>query len=189
MSSNFSGTVTADALTATTGPLVVGAASVTEAEITMLDGITAGTAAASKAVVLDGSKGISTITSATITTLTSTTVNATGVVLGAGGYIDLDSETKTLSSNAVTLSKRAVQVTSESLTTAAGASQAMTLTLTGVAATDIVLVTAAGGTNTRKNIAYEAVCTSNTVTVTVYNNEPTNALNGTLIYNVLIMKA
>lgn len=41
-----------------------------------LDSVTAGTAAASKAVVLDGSKGVSTITSATITTLTSTTVNA-----------------------------------------------------------------------------------------------------------------
>lgn len=39
-----------------------------------LDEVTAGTAAASKAVVLDGSKGISTITSATITTLTSTSI-------------------------------------------------------------------------------------------------------------------
>lgn len=44
-----------------------------------LDSVTAGTAAASKAVVLDGSKGISTITSATITTLTSTTGNITTV--------------------------------------------------------------------------------------------------------------
>src|SRR5882724_10402875 len=40
-------------------------------------GITAGTAAASKAVVLNSSKGITTITSATITTLTSTTGNIT----------------------------------------------------------------------------------------------------------------
>lgn len=38
---------------------------------------TAGTAEASKALVLDAAKGISTITSATITTLTSTTVNCT----------------------------------------------------------------------------------------------------------------
>ena len=41
-------------------------------ELGFLDGVTAGTAAASKAVVLDASKGISTITSATITTLTLT---------------------------------------------------------------------------------------------------------------------
>ena len=40
---------------------------------------TAGTAEASKALVLDSSKGIATITTATITTLTATTVNATTV--------------------------------------------------------------------------------------------------------------
>lgn len=49
-------------------------------ELGFIDGVTAGTAAASKAVVLNASKGISTITSATITTLTSTTGNITDVV-------------------------------------------------------------------------------------------------------------
>ena len=48
----------------------------TAAELNALDITGAGTAQASKAVVLDGSKGIATITSATITTLTSTTVNS-----------------------------------------------------------------------------------------------------------------
>jgi hypothetical protein len=55
------------------------------AESDVIDNVTPGTAAASKAVVLNGSKGIATITSATITTLTSTTVNAGGVVTGTGG--------------------------------------------------------------------------------------------------------
>lgn len=45
-------------------------------DFTQITDVTPGTALANKAVVLDGSKGISTITSATITTLTSTTVNA-----------------------------------------------------------------------------------------------------------------
>lgn len=62
----------------------------TEAELDYLDITAAGTAQASKAVVLDASKGISTITSATITTLTGTTanvptVNATNVDAGASG--------------------------------------------------------------------------------------------------------
>lgn len=52
---------------------------VSPAEIAFLDGVTAGTATASKALVLNASKGISTITSATITTLTSTTANLTTV--------------------------------------------------------------------------------------------------------------
>jgi len=85
MTTHFKGPVTI-----TNGPLTVGAASMTEAqfaaldnlsttELAALDGITPGTAAASKAVVLGASKDIATITSATITTLTSTTVNATTV--------------------------------------------------------------------------------------------------------------
>lgn len=60
------------------------------AELAVLDGVTPGTAVASKALVLGASKEIATITSATITTLTSTTgnittVNATNVDAGASG--------------------------------------------------------------------------------------------------------
>jgi hypothetical protein len=45
----------------TAGSFVIGSADIAEAELEMIDGITAGTAAASKAVVLDGSKNIATI--------------------------------------------------------------------------------------------------------------------------------
>jgi len=52
-------------------------------EVAFLDGVTAGTATASKAVVLNSSKGIATITSATITTMTGNVVgNVTGDVTG-----------------------------------------------------------------------------------------------------------
>ena len=51
----------------------------TAAQLAWLSGVTAGTAAASKALVLNSSGGISTITSATITTLNSTTGNITTV--------------------------------------------------------------------------------------------------------------
>src|SRR5574343_470612 len=149
-------------------------------ELTYLDGITPGTATASKAVVLDSSKGIATITSATMTTATVTNLN-----IGTGGTVNLDSNTATLSSNAATLTKWACKVTTEALTTAAGASQAFTLTLTGVAAGDFAFVQGTGaGTNTRQNHNYTAVCSTDTVTVTVRNTEPTNALNGTLIFNL-----
>lgn len=59
----------------------------TATQLGFLAGVTAGTAAASKALVLDGSGNIATITSATITTLTATTINATtfnGTVVGVG---------------------------------------------------------------------------------------------------------
>lgn len=97
--------------------------------------------------------------------------------------------TATLSSNAATVTTYAVQVTTESLTTAAGSSQACTLTLTGVAATDMAFATLCGGTNTRAHIQLAAVCTADTVTVTIYNIGPTNALNGTVKFNVWVIKA
>ena len=65
-------TVTGD-LTAT-GSFVIGSADMNETDLEKLDGITNGTAAANKALVLNGSKAISTITTATITNLSTTTL-------------------------------------------------------------------------------------------------------------------
>lgn len=122
-------------------------------------------------------------------TLTGAKTFASTPVLGAGTTVDLDSATATLVSNAATLTKYAGVITTEALTTAAGASQAFVLTLTGVAAGDLAFVQGAGGTNTRRSFRYDAVTTTNTITVTVYNNEPTNAINGTLIFNIWVLKA
>jgi hypothetical protein len=191
--------------------------SISAAELTFLDGVTAGTAAASKALVLGASSEIATITTATITNLTTTTVTPTTIagtpsfsgaptfsststftgaptfnsdpIIGVGKTLNLDSSTVTLVSNAATITKYACQVTTEALTTAAGASQACVLTLTGVAATDLAFVTLAGGTNTRLLLGTQAVCTSNTITVTITNHEPTNAINGTVIFNLWVVKA
>lgn len=172
----------------------------TGTEIQYLDGLTPGTATASKALVLDGSKGIATITSATITTLTAPTIAGATTFSGVATFganptfaacmtLNLDSATATLSSHAATVTKYAVVVTSEALTTAAGASQAFTITLTGVAAGDLAFVQGAGGTNTREHIAYKAITSTNTVTVTISNIGPTNALNGTVIFNLWVLKA
>lgn len=56
--------------------------SIGAADLAKIDGITNGTAAAGKALVLGASGEIATVTSATITTLTSTTVNATTLTAG-----------------------------------------------------------------------------------------------------------
>lgn len=99
--------------------------------------------------------------------------------------------TRTLISNAATLDDEAnlTIVTTEALTTAAAANQAFVLTAANVAAGDVAFVQDLGGTNTRQNFRYKAVCSTNTVTVTVYNTEPTNAINGTLKFAVLIVRA
>jgi hypothetical protein len=56
------------------GSFIIGSADMNEADLEKLDGITAGTAAANKALVLGASKEISTITTATITNLSTTTL-------------------------------------------------------------------------------------------------------------------
>lgn len=113
----------------------------------------------------------------------------TPVVIKSGTTVKSNVAATTFTSNAATGTSYFVQGTTPSLTTAAAAAQTEVYTLTGIAATDIAFVQAAGGTNTRKNFTLEVVCTSNTVTVTITNTEPTNALNGTIIFNLMIFKA
>lgn len=100
-----------------------------------------------------------------------------------------EATTATLSSNAATITKYAAQITSEALTTAAGSSQAFTITLSGVSTTDLAFVQFVGGSNTRLNLQFRAACTADTVTVTLTNTEPTNAVNGTVIFNLWVVKA
>lgn len=111
------------------------------------------------------------------------------LAIASGSTLKSNVAATTFTSNVATGTSYFVQATTPSLTTAAAASQTEVYTLTGVAATDIAFVTAAGGTNTRKNYTLEAVCTTNTVTVTITNTEPTNALNGTIIFNLMVLKA
>lgn len=159
-------------------------------EITVLDSVTPGTAAASKALVLNSSKGISTITTLGVTTENVGTSNvATQLNLAAASSIKTNAAAITATSNVGTMTGSwAATVTTPALTTAAGSSQTEVLTLTGVAAGDIVLLSKAGGTNTRA-YSMSAVTTSNTITVTITNTEASNALNGTIIFNVLWLKA
>lgn len=152
--------------------LVISGNTLSGTELGFTDGVTAGTAAASKAVVLDSS------------------LNVAGINVAGIARIDWDSETKTLSSNAVTTTKWACVVTTESLTTAHTATQALVITKVGVASGDIAMISMVGGSNTQGVPVFNAVCTTDTVTITLRNNAiATNAFNGTFIFNLLIHKA
>lgn len=114
----------------------------------------------------------------------------TPVSFQVGQTIDSNVVATTFTANAATGTSYFVKGTTPALVTAAAASQAEVYTLTGVAATDIAFVSLAGGTNTTNGLQLSAVCTTNTVTVTIYNNNVAGtALNGTVIFNLLIMKA
>lgn len=164
------------AVTATAAELnAIAGNGLSAAELGVLDGVTPGTAIASKAVVADSS------------------INVAGLNVLGVARIDLDSETKTLTSNAVTMTtgKFAAVITTESLTTAHTASQALVITCPGVAAGDIAIVTRAGGSNTGgvPNVT-SVVCTTNTVTINLKNEAlATNAFNGTFVFNLIVFKA
>jgi hypothetical protein len=151
--------------------LFVGTTGISASEIALVDGVTAGTAAASKAVTTDAS------------------VNVAGLNVVGIARVDWDSGTATCSSNAATITKWTAVITSESLSTAAAASQALTITKVGTAAGDLAFVQLAGGTNSAGTPIVNAVCTTDTVTITLKNQHASAAFNGTFILNLCIFKA
>ncbi len=97
--------------------------------------------------------------------------------------------TVTTSSFAGTVNTQAGIVTTDALTTAAGASQAVTITNNKVSAGDVVVVTRTGGTSTTGTLEINAVCTANTLTITLTNRHAAAAFNGTMILSFIVVKA
>lgn len=138
-------------------------------------------AVATNVVTLDGAQ--------TITGVKTFSANPAFTV---GKTIKSNVAAATLTSNAATVTSYFTQCTTPALTTAAQATQAEVITLTGVAAGDIAFCQLAGGTNTTPGVSLSAVCTTNTVTVTIINNNAAGtpaALNGTIIFNLWVLKA
>lgn len=94
----------------------------------------------------------------------------------------------TLSSNAGEVNTPAGIITTEGLTTAAGASQALTITNSLVESTDIVFVQMIGGTNTGGTWIFKAVPSDGSFVITAYNKHAADAFNGTFILGYLIVR-
>jgi len=194
---------------------VVGPASATDNAIVRFDGTT-GELVQNSAVTIADTTGAIVITgtgSATVSATTNqlvlgttatTTINsvapaasrvyairdagASGSFVVGGGNTAI-SLTGTGGTSTGTMTTLSAQVTSASITTAGGATHVATITYTGIAATDIVFITKAGGTNSAtEDYSYKAVCTTNTITVTLSNNTAATSLNGTVIFNILVVK-
>lgn len=128
-------------------------------------------------------------TSATGVTIDGTLIKDGGIEFGVGGTINADSGTVTLSTNAGTVSKMAGVITTEALTTAAGASQALTITNTLCASTSLVLVTRAGGTSAGGTPVIKAVPGSGSFVITLDNKHASAAFDGTFILSFLLVLA
>lgn len=122
-----------------------------------------------------------------VVTLPDAGASGKAVLAGGNAAVTLTGTGGTSTGTMTTLS---AQVTSASLTTAGGATHVATITYTGITASDMVFISKAGGTNSAtENYSYKAVCTTDTITVTLSNNTAATALNGTVIFNILVVKA
>lgn len=108
--------------------------------------------------------------------------------LDGGAALEVETGAVTLSSNAGTLSQLAGKITTEALTTAAGAAETLTITNTLVAATDIVLVTRNGGTSDEGTPEFSVVPGSGSFVITLENRHASAAFDGTFIFGFLVVK-
>lgn len=118
------------------------------------------------------------------------TVTATGLI--SGGSLQLDTGTKTAAATAgaATLSKDSGKITSEALTTAAGATYTLTLTNTAIAAADMVFASVALGTaTTGMPVITRVTPAAGSVVIIVQNIHASAALNGTIVISFMVAKA
>jgi hypothetical protein len=119
-----------------------------------------------------------------------TTVTATGLISGGALQVDTGTKTATASGGAATLAKDSGKITSESLTTAAGATYTLTLTNSSIAAADMVFASVAYGTATAGTPTVTRVTPgANSVVIVIQNIHASAALNGTIVISFLVAKA
>ena len=103
--------------------------------------------------------------------------------------LDEGAKTATATAGAATLSKSSGIVTSEALTTAAGASYVLTVTDTQVAAADMVFVSVALGTSTTGvPVVTTARANAGALVITVRNIDAAAAFNGTIRVSFMVLK-
>jgi len=105
------------------------------------------------------------------------------------GSISPDTGTATATTGAATLAKCAGKITSEALTTAAGATYTLTLTNTEIAAADIVLASVAYGTSTTgMPVITRVTPAAGSVVILIQNVHASAALNGTIVISFFTIK-
>ena len=119
----------------------------------------------------------------TPTTIDSMTIGGTTPAAVTGSTLRVDTGTKTASATAgaATLNKSAGVITSEALTTAAGATYTLTLTDSAIAAADQVLASVQLGTATTGTPVVTTVTpAAGSVVIVVQNIHASAAVNGTI---------
>ncbi len=117
--------------------------------------------------------------------------NLNGLALSGGqmtGQLLLDRGTATSTAAAATINHQTGVVTTEALTTAAASAYSFTYTNSRITTASVVLVQLMGGSNTTRGIEIQAVPGAGSATLSFFNNNvAASALNGTLIFGVVVI--
>jgi hypothetical protein len=119
-----------------------------------------------------------------------TTVSSTGLGTVASLKVDTGTKTAAATGGAATLNKNAGVITSEALTTAAGATYVLDITNSTAAVADQVMASVQFGTSTTGTPAVTTVSTATAghIIVTVQNIHASAALNGTIKISFVVHK-
>jgi len=164
--------------------LVTGLSTVSDAELAFVDGVTAGTALASKAMVLDASKNITGVGGITSTNPTGPGL---GYGTGAGGAVTQATDRTT----GVTLSKLTGTITTHNASLAAEAADEFTVTNTTVAVGDVVVVSQRSGSNGGNTNVFVSTVAAGSFKIKVANNNAAagTAETGPILINFAVIKA
>lgn len=157
---------------------------ISAADLAKIDGITNGTATASKAVVLDASKNVTGLGSVISTAPTG---GGIGYGTGAGGAV-----TQTTSrTTGVTLSKLTGTITTDTSSLAAEAAAEFTVTNTTVAIGDVIVVSIRSGANGGNTDVFVSAVAAGSFNIKVANNNAAagTAETGAIIINFAVIKA
>lgn len=159
-------------------------ATLTVAELASIDGLTAGTAAASKAVVLDASKNITGLGSVISTAPTG---GGIGYGTGAGGAVTQATNRTT----GVTLNKLTGTITTNNASLAAEAAAVFTVTNSTVAIGDVVAVSQQSGSNGGNTDVNVVAVAAGSFNIKVSNNNAAagTAETGAILINFAVIKA
>ena len=150
-----------------------------------------GTAGTDPSVTTITTSGNATIggSAAVTSAVTAATVTTTGLTTVGSAKLDTGTKTATASSGAATLNKSAGVITSEALTTAAGATYTLTLTNSTIAAADQVFafVNLGAGTGGIPAIASVAPA-SGSVVIIVQNIHASAAFNAAIKIGFMVLK-
>jgi hypothetical protein len=99
-------------------------------------------------------------------------------------------KTATATAGAATLNQPSGKITTEALSTAAGATYTLTITDSQIAATDIVFASPAWGTNSAGETGIIRVTPgAGSVVIIVKNTHASAALNGTIVVSFAVIKS